>query len=123
MNVRLASLICLFGLAHLARPQQLQPGNWDIYFEPTAKLQTGTPVPFQITVHDALHKPLIDAKVTLQIETADHQKVQVFKAPATDQGVYLAKPFFPSSGQWSVLVEVHRDQKEDSRSVEYNVPD
>jgi hypothetical protein len=105
-----------------ARQQRLRPGNWDIYFEPTAILQTGTPVPVQITVSDSLHKPVVEAKVTLQIETVDHQKVQVFKAPAIDRGVYMAKPVFPSPGQWNVLVEVHRDDRESASTREYNVP-
>lgn len=100
----------------------MQPGNWDVYFEPTAKLQTEAEIPFQITVHDVLHKPVVEAKVTLQIETLDHQKAQVFKAPAIDQGVYMAKPIFPSAGQWNVLVEVHRDYRESAKTAEYNVP-
>lgn len=124
MKTSLAAVAACLGLMlpGAARPQELQPGNWDIYFEPTAKLQTEAPIPFQITVHDSLHKPLTEAKVTLQIETPDHQNVQVYKAPAIDQGVYIAKPVFPFSGQWNVLIEVHRNNRESARSTEYNVP-
>jgi hypothetical protein len=119
--VVLAALLGLT-LPYSAFPQEMKPGNWNIYFEPTAVLQTGTHVPFQITVHDPLHKPVVEARVTLQIETPDHTHVQVFKAPAIDQGVYMAKPEFPFAGQWSVLVEVHRADRESARTIEYNVP-
>lgn len=109
-------------LPHGAFPQERKPGNWNIYFEPTAILQTGTRVPFRITVHDPLHKPVVEARVTLQIETPDRTHVQVFTAPAIDQGVYMAKPEFPFAGQWNVLVEVHRADRESARTIEYNVP-
>jgi hypothetical protein len=115
-------LMCLFGVVGVSGGQDLQEGNYDIRFEPTARLQTGVQIPFQIAVHDSLRKPLVDAKVTLQVETADHQKAVTFKAPAVDQGVYLAKPVFPSAGQWSVLVEVHRGDKVSARTIEYSVP-
>ncbi|MCU1294735.1 MAG: hypothetical protein JWP08_3585 [Bryobacterales bacterium] len=120
--VLVLGLMGLFGTAGLSGRQELQEGNYDIRFEPTARLQTGAQIPFQITVRDSLGKPLVDAKVTLQIETADHQRAVTFKAPAVDQGVYLAKPVFPSAGQWSVLVEVHRDQRESARTIEYSIP-
>jgi len=102
---------------------QTREGNFNIRFEPIAKLQTGARIPFQITVTDALHKPLIDAKVTLQIETPDHQGTKVFPAPATDPGVYIAKPVFPTAGQWNVYVEVHRSDQMSARTVEFSVPD
>lgn len=120
--VGFAVLLALLGIPQGGWPQELQTADWDIYFEPTAKLQTGAPIPFQITVNDSLHKPLVDAKVTLQIETPDRQKVEVFKAPAIDKGVYIAKPVFPSPGQWDVLVDVRRDNRENARTIQYNVP-
>ena len=101
---------------------QTRPGNFDIRFEPTARLQTGADIPFQITVNDALHKPLVDAKVTLQIETPQHEHVQVYKAPAINPGVYMAKPVFPEPGAWSILVEVHRADQVSARTIEFNVP-
>jgi hypothetical protein len=102
---------------------QTREGNFDIRFEPTAKLQTEAPIPYQITVKDDLGKPVVQAQVTLQIETTDHKNVKVFKAPAVDQGVYLAKPVFPHSGQWNVYVEVHRNGAMSARTIEYSVPD
>ena len=101
---------------------QTRPGNFDIRFEPVAVLQTGVDIPFQIIVNDALHKPLTDAKVTLQIETPQHEHVQVYKAPTIDRGVYMAKPVFPEPGAWSVLVEVHRADQVSARTIEFNVP-
>jgi hypothetical protein len=120
--VLLLGLAGLFGLAEPSTAQGLKEGNFDIRFEPTATLQTGAQIPFQITVHDALQKPLVDANVTLQIETVDHRDVRMFKAPAVDRGVYMAKPVFPSPGQWNVLVEVRRDDKVSARTIEYSVP-
>jgi YtkA-like len=122
----LALLFCALALL-MAEERE---GNYSIRFEPTAVLQTGAPIPFQITVHDADHKPAIDAKVTLQVETADHTHVKVFPAPAADQranpGVYIAKPVFDAAGEWNVYVEVHhqngRWDEMSARTIEYNVP-
>jgi hypothetical protein len=109
--------LCAFGLL----AAQEREGNFDIRFEPTAKLQTGVQVPFKITVYDALHKPLPDAKVTLQIETPEHTHVKVFPAPAIDVGVYIAKPVFPDSGEWDIYVEVHRANEMSARTIQFSV--
>jgi len=98
-------------------------GNFDIRFEPTAKLQTGVQVPFEIHITDALHKPLFDASVTLQIEIPDHTHTKVFPAPAVTPGVYVAKPIFPLSGEWNVYVEAHRNNQMSARTIEFNVPE
>lgn len=101
---------------------QLQPGNFTIYAEPTAKVQTDAPVPYQIRVTDDRNKPVVDAKVTLQIETEDHLNVQVFKAPAVDKGLYEAKPVFPKPGTWHIFVHVLRNNLEGARTYDVNVP-
>jgi hypothetical protein len=109
---------------------QTRDGNFHIRFEPTAVLQTGAPIPFQITVADGDHKPLPNAKVTLQIETANHTHVRVFPAPAADArtspGVYIAKLVFDVAGEWNVYVEVRRqngrDEEVSARTIEYTVP-
>jgi hypothetical protein len=109
---------------------QTRDGNFHIRFEPTAVLQTGAPIPFEITVTDADHKPLADARVTLQIETANHTHVKVFPAPPEDQrvnpGVYVAKPMFEVPGDWNVYVEVQRQngrsEEVSARTIQYNVP-
>jgi hypothetical protein len=97
-------------------------GNFVIRFEPKAILQTEAQIPFEITVLNDLKQPLHEAKVTLQIETKDHKNVKVFKAPETTAGVYLAKPVFPEPGEWSVYVEVHRNDQVTARTLEYTVP-
>jgi hypothetical protein len=97
-------------------------GNYFIRFEPTAVLQTQAQIPFEIHVDDARHQPLVDAKVTLQIETKDHTGTQTFKAPAVGKGVYVAKPVFPSDGEWNVLVAVRRDDAVGARTIPFTVP-
>lgn len=114
-------LFCALGLLVAQTPEQ--PGNFNIRFEPSAKLQTKVPVPFEIAVTDALRKPLIHAKVTLQIEMLDGANVQVFPAPETTPGVYVAKPVFPVSGEWNVYVEVHRAERMSARTIEFSVPE
>jgi hypothetical protein len=104
-------------------PGQEHQGNFIIRFEPKAVLQTNASIPFEIRVTDDLHKPLIQAKVTLQIETPEHTDVRVFDAPATASGVYTAKPTFPQPGQWEVYVEVHRANEMSARSIEYYIPE
>lgn len=109
---------------------QTRDGNFHIRFEPTAVLQTEAPIPFQITVNDADHKALPNAKVTLQIETANHTHVKVFPAPALDPraspGVYVAKPVFDVPGEWNVYVEVHRQngrwEEVSARTIQFTVP-
>ena len=112
-----ALFLCAFGLL-LAQERE---GNFDIRFEPTAKLQTGVEVPFTIVVKDARHQPLPNAKVTLQIETKEGTNVKVFQAPGVNPGTYVAKPVFPSSGEWSVYVEVRRDNEMSARSIQFQV--
>ncbi|MFL6465143.1 MAG: hypothetical protein ACJ73N_12130 [Bryobacteraceae bacterium] len=113
----LVLLLCAFSLL-LAQERE---GNFDIRLEPTAKLQTGVQVPFTIAVRDARHQPLLNAKVTLQIETKDGTDVKVFQAPGTEPGIYIAKPVFPNSGEWSVYVEVRRDNAMSARTIQFQV--
>jgi YtkA-like len=113
----LALLVCALGLL-LAQERE---GNFDIRFEPTARLQTGVQVPFTVTVRDARHQPLPNAKVTLQIETKEGTDVKTFPAPGVDPGTYIAKPVFPSSGPWNVYVEVRRDNEMSARTIQFQV--
>ena len=116
--VKFAALfLCAVGLL----TAQERDGNFDIRFEPTAKLQTGVRIPFQITVRDPLHKPLTDAKVTLQVETAEHAHTKIYPAPGTDPGTYIAKPEFPVGGQWNIYVEVRRDGEMSARTIQFDV--
>lgn len=116
--MRSLCLLLVLGLSVFAGRE----GNFTIRFEPKAILQTDAQIPFEIKVMDDLKKPVQDAKVTLQIETAEHKHVTVFKAPAVASGLYLAKPIFPEAGVWSVYVEVHRNDEMSARILEYTVP-
>ncbi len=113
----IALFLCALGLL-LAQERE---GNFDIRFEPTAKLQTGVPVPFTITVRDPRHQPLPNAKVTLQIETKDGTDVKVFPAPSVEPGTYIAKPVFPHADEWSIYVEVRRANEMSARTLQYQV--
>ena len=119
----IALLLCAVGLAI---PQERQ-GTFEIRFGPTAVLQTGAQVPFEIRVSDARHNPVTEARVTLQIETMHNTRVQVFNAPEADRranpGLYIAKPVFPEAGQWNVYVEVRRDDQMSTRTIQFTVTD
>jgi hypothetical protein len=115
----LVALLVLSGLAWA----QLRNGNFTIRFEPTAALQANAEIPFEIRATDDLRKPLLNATVSLQIETQDqHTQVKVFKAAQTQPGVYVAKPTFPEAGRWSVYVEVRRDNAMAARTIDYLIP-
>jgi YtkA-like len=115
-------LLCAAALLMPQQPAERE-GNFDIRFEPSAKLQTGVQVPFRITVNNGLGKPLTNAKVTLQITMADGTHVKIFPAPAISPGVYMAKPLFPLAGEWTVYVEVRREDKLSARTIEFTVPE
>jgi YtkA-like len=118
-----ATLLCASALLLAQQPPPEGEGNFGIRFEPTAKLQTGVQVPFRITVTNNLRNPLTDAKVTLQISMTDDTRLQVFPAPATGPGVYVAKPIFPVSGEWNLYVEVRRRDRMSSRAIQFSVPE
>ena len=118
-----AVAVLLLLTAGLIVAQAQHEGNFIIRIEPKAVLQTQAAIPFQIDVKDDLHKPLIQAKVSLQIETAEHTDVKVFDAPAVSPGVYVAKPVFPDAGQWNVYVEVRRADAISARTIQYYVPE
>lgn len=123
----LALVLCGLTLAGMSTGQQqqqqapLREGNFDIRFEPTAILQTGTEIRFDIRVKDSDHNPVHGAQVTLQIETPEHQNTKVYRATEMQTGVYMAKPLFPSAGRWNVYVEVRRDDAISARTIEYYV--
>ena len=101
--------------------QELRPGNFNIRVEPSAKLQTGAQIPFVVIVKDPLRKPVRGAKVLLRIENTDPNNTKTYPALATESGSYLAKPVFPSPGQWTVAVEVRRGDEISSRTTEVSV--
>ncbi|MBV8866048.1 MAG: FixH family protein [Acidobacteriaceae bacterium] len=115
-------LVLLLWAVGLSLAQEHE-GNFVIRFEPRAVLQANAVIPFEIRVVDDRSQPVLGAKVTLQIETLQHTHVKVFNAPSVDQGVYIANATFPSSGLWSIYVEVHRDGQMSARTIEFNVPE
>jgi YtkA-like len=121
--VKIAAILLCTSVLLLAQQAPERPGNFNIRFEPSAKLQTGVQVPFRITITDDLQKPLVDAKVTLQIAMTDGTRAQVFPAPASGPGVYVAKPIFPIAGEWNLYVEVHRRDRMSSRTIQFSVPE
>ena len=122
LSVASAAICAALTFSHIASAQEAErDGNFDIRFEPTATLQTGPPIPFQILVKDPRHKPLAHAKVVLQIEDATGEAVQVFPATETEPGTYIAKPAFRSAGKWSLYVEAVRDKLKTARTIEFQV--
>ena len=115
-------MILLMCAASLAVAQNHE-GNFTIRFGPTAELQAKAEIPFAIHVTDARHNPVLNATVTLQIETQQKTQVSVYKATGTDPGVYVAKPVFPSKGEWSVYVEVHQGDRMSARTIDFHVPE
>ncbi|MBV9404494.1 MAG: FixH family protein [Acidobacteriaceae bacterium] len=125
MKIVLVLLLALAASSAQNAPER--EGNFNIRFEPAAKLQTGAAVPFEITVTDALHKPLTQAKTTLQIGMVDGTNVKVFRAPEVDRvarpGIYIAKPVFPASGEYNIYVEVHRADQMSARTIQFTIPE
>jgi hypothetical protein len=118
-------LIAAWAQQQQQTPKQQQPtlreANFDIRFEPTAILQSNTEIRFDIKLNDANHNPVHGARVTLQIETPDHQQAKVFRATEMQTGLYMAKPIFPAAGRWNVYVEARRDDAMSARTIEYYV--
>lgn len=116
MRLLLALLIAvglLFG--------QDPPANFRIRFEPTAKLQTGTQVPFEIRILDAHDQPVREAKVLLVCtQSADDAGIKV-EGKAVSPGVYIAKPVFPKTGTWNIQVSARREGRESTRLAQFNV--
>jgi hypothetical protein len=48
--------------------------------------------------------------------------VQIFKAPEVTEGVYLAKPVFAQPGEWTLTVEVHRNDEVTIRAKDFVIP-
>lgn len=116
-------LLCLLaGLFWTGRTAaQERDGSFTIRFQPAAALLAATEVPFQITVTDPRQKPVEHAQVKLEIKDKDSMNVRDFRAIMTGPGVYVAKPVFSSPGEWSVYVEVRRDQELTARAIQFQV--
>lgn len=115
---RAAFSMVFFAAVLAAQPQE---GNYKIRFEPTAKLQTGTRVPFEVTVTDDRQQPLTDAKVVLTCTEVEGSAEFDAEAFATTPGIYVAKPVFPKTGTWSIRALVTRNDKRSSRVIQFTV--
>lgn len=70
---------------------------------------------------DPRHKPVEHAQVTLEIKDRDNMNLRDFRSIMAAPGVYVAKPTFSDSGEWSVSVTVRRDQDITSRTIQFTV--
>ncbi len=113
-------LLALFVAAGLVIAQD-PPANFRIRFEPTAKLQTGVQVPFEIHILDAHDQPVREAKVLLVCTQSEGDPGIRTEAKATTPGVYLAKPVFPKTGTWNIEVRARREGRESTRLAQFNV--
>jgi hypothetical protein len=97
------------------------PANFRIRFEPTAKLQTGVPVPFEIHILDAHDQPVREATVLLVCTQSENDPGISAEGKATTPGVYVAKPVFPKTGTWNVQVRARREGRESNRVMQFNI--
>ena len=113
-------LLALLVTAVLVLAQD-SPANFRIRFEPTAKLQTGVQVPFEIHILDAHDQPVREAKVLLVCTQSENDTGVKVEGKAISPGVYIAKPVFPKTGTWNVQVSARREGRESTRVSQYNV--
>jgi nitrogen fixation protein FixH len=115
----LVLLFCVMGLVFAADDRE---GNFTIRFEPTAKLQTKVEVPFEVRITDDRKQPLQhNAAVELSISPKNQGSTKTIKAWFVQPGVFIAKPVFPSDGQWSVTVTARRENQVSSRVITFSV--
>jgi hypothetical protein len=112
-----ALLLCALGLLFADDRE----GNFEIRFEPTAKLQTNVDVPFEIYVKDGRKQLLPDAKVEVTISLKDGSQPAKLPARAITPGLYIVKPNFPVPGTWDVEVIVRRNDQTSRRTKEFSV--
>jgi hypothetical protein len=113
-------LLALFFAAGLVVAQD-PPANFRIRFEPTAKLQTGVQVPFEIHILDAHDQPVREAKVLLVCTQSEGDPGISTEGKAISPGLYVAKPVFPKTGTWNVQVRARREGRESNRVVQFNI--
>lgn len=113
----LVALVLAAGLVFAQDP----PANFRIRFEPTAKLQTGVEVPFEIHILDAHDQPVREAKVLLVCTQSEDDPGIRVDGKAISPGVYVAKPVFPKTGAWNVQVRARREGRESTRVVLFNI--
>jgi hypothetical protein len=119
-DVRLLALIlCISGLLFAANEVE---GNFTIRFEPTAKLQTGVEVPFTVHVTDDRKRPLEqNAHVEMAIAPENREPIKTIRAWYVGPGEFIAKPVFPSEGQWTLTVTARRANQVTTRAITFSV--
>jgi hypothetical protein len=119
-GVRLFALaLCVCGLLFAAQETE---GNFAIRFEPTAKLQTNVEVPFTVHATDDRGKPLLrEDHVEMSIAQENQSPLRTIKAWFVGPGEFIAKPVFPSEGQWSITVTASRHNQVTRRTITFQV--
>lgn len=115
----LSLLSCLLFSSLVAKAER--EGNFKIRFEPTALLQTGVEVPFEVKVWDVRQQPATDVRVIVAISRPNEERSLKSDALRVGTGVYVAKPMFPSAGQWNVEVRVRKDDTVTTKVMSFNV--
>lgn len=117
-------ILCLCAVALVVGAPDVKEGNFTIRFEPTAKLQPNVEVPFEVRVSDDRNRPLEpNAKVDLAIAPENKDVVKTVKAWYVQPGVFIAKPVFPSDGQWAVTARVRINDRVTTRTITFTVTD
>jgi len=115
-------ICCLFGIGLALAAPDVKEGNFTIRFEPAAKLQTNVEVPFDVRITDDRNNPLQrNARVDLAIAPENKATVKTVKAWFVRPGVFIAKPVFPSDGQWVVTVTARINDRVTTRAITFTV--
>jgi hypothetical protein len=115
-------ILCLFGLALALAAPDVKEGNFTIRFEPSAKLQTNVEVPFDVRITDDRGNPLLrNAKVEMAIAPEHKEPMKTIKAWFVQPGLFIAKPVFPSDGQWDVTVTTSINDRVTTRTITFTV--
>jgi hypothetical protein len=114
--------LCLFAMGLILAAPDVKDGNFTIRFEPSAKLQTNVEVPFDVRVTDDRNNPLQhNARVELAIAPENKPVVKTMKAWFVQPGLFIAKPVFPTDGQWAVTVTVRINDRVSTRTISFTV--
>jgi hypothetical protein len=115
-------VFCVVGIGLAFAAPEVKEGNFTIRFEPSAKLQTNVEVPFDVRIIDDLHHPLQrNANVELAIAPENKPIVKTVKAWFVQPGLFIAKPVFPSDGQWVVTVTARINDRVSTRTITFTV--
>jgi hypothetical protein len=115
-------ILCLLGIGLAFAAPDVKEGNFTIRFEPAAKLQTKVEVPFEVRIIDDRNRPLQpNVKVDLTIAQENKPAIKTVKAWFVQPGLFIAKPVFPSDGQWVVTVTARINDRVTTRAITFTV--